>query len=263
MYVMFFQRGKFPQFFLLHNLHHVFQRDLKFPNPLVLHNACLSEWKGLQSFLCCTINATSFWLFFSSERTVKDEAAAATPQTASVEEETPKPPTRKGSSLRARMKERLAKAKVGPAFLCFYVSFSEKIDWWNGEVDSVPVKSCLTFSCCTRFSVIFLLECSEILFSHLGGCVCVCTGVCMCMCTQLSCIVPSSCILTSESSLYWQEEAEGEIEKEAREERDRQRTLRKQQSETKFDVVSYCSIYCATRGKSVQRVRVPRFQWLV
>ena len=72
-------------------------------------------------------------------------------------------------------------------------------------------------------------------------CVCVCTGVCgvcMCMGTQLSCIVPSSCILTSESYLYWQEEAEGEIEKEAREERDRQRILRKQQPETKFDVVS-------------------------
>ena len=42
-------------------------------------------------------------------------------------------------------------------------------------------------------------------------------------------------------SLYWQEEAEGEIAKEAREERDRQRTLREQQPETKFDMVSQFS----------------------
>ena len=62
---------------------------------------------------------------------------------------------------------------------CVYVSFSEKSDWWNGEADSVPVKSSLTFSCCTLFSVIFLLECIEILFLHLCVCVCVCVYRCV------------------------------------------------------------------------------------
>lgn len=61
-----------------------------------------------------------------------------------------------------------------------------------------------------------------------------------CVCVSKKLNVPSSCTLPSWSFFYWQEEAEGEIEREAREERDRQRILRAQKPETKFDMVSLC-----------------------
>lgn len=60
-----------------------------------------------------------------SERSAKEEAAV-TPPAAPAEEEAPKAPARKGSSLRARMKERLAKAKVGQMSLC--VNFFKEMD---------------------------------------------------------------------------------------------------------------------------------------